>query len=165
MNYCFYLLCFFAHSCLAFELPDVHYKLPVDYIQKSVEDGYLLSSEQVLDKYIREEALIGPVIKITSSKNVAQTGKNSFSGEQNIEKMLKRIGFIKIKTKRFSWGAYPVFSIEAEHPISGKYLRAWAGLNQRNKNVLSYQFLFPKGKNRPNSNELAIWDSFLKDTF
>ena len=104
-------------------------------------------------------------MRVKLSANVAQTGPNSFSeNEDHLIKSLKikdpnNFDFIKHK-----WGNYPVQSIKVK--FMGKQLfTAWVGLNDPEGGfTLLFNLVYPETEGHPNKEDIDLWDNFIMKT-
>lgn len=116
-----------------------------------------------LTSYFRDrESLKEPIISLRPSLNVAQTGPDKFSIEdENIKELVKSVAK-DAKLYRYKWGQYPVLSFEGEM-FEKPFCTCWVGTNNPDGWVLQFNLICPKGEDGARQGRL-LWTKLMTET-
>lgn len=145
--------------------------IPADFVARTptgasnLMEAMYWGPKEVLKKGFNPRKLNTPVIKVSISQSVAQTGPHSFNHEDPTalqESLTKNFGSITnfIVTK---WGNYPVISAQTK-VMDTTVCLAWVGLNEENGTTLLFDLIYPNEKGRSNKSDLQLWDDFIRNT-
>ncbi|MFT4554300.1 MAG: hypothetical protein ACI9S8_002950 [Chlamydiales bacterium] len=145
-------------------------RLPSDFHLSrdlDIADGVLWGKRADLNK-IRKVGIVDGVEEIKQgvfmvkiSQSTAQTGANSFSGEEKLPKILE--GMKNAKLEKLSWGEFPVIAISYEGELNElPTLNAFIGTNYAGFTLqISY---VPTKDNSTHASSFQIWRTFLEQT-
>jgi hypothetical protein len=119
--------------------------------------------KDVLETYFKDEqSLSVPVLRVKLSSNVSQIGPNKFSGDNDLQGMLKKDPNSKLKS--LMWNQYPVQAIELN--LNNKRLfTAWVGMNDPEGHwVLMFNLVYPEKSGHPDILDIELWNNFLTNS-
>ncbi|MCE5293226.1 MAG: hypothetical protein LLF94_01255 [Chlamydiales bacterium] len=143
------------------EFPAIEPAIPSTYVLAEVE-GYAIWAlkEDVANIEKGDEDLVkSTVIILRHSDGLKQTGPHSFSNVKELKQSFKKKGMKNLKTKKLSWGSYPVLAIEGIGPDGTIMKAAWVGLNTEGGLVMFMRACFPKNKDKN-----SVWGNFISST-
>ncbi|GAB4225984.1 MAG: hypothetical protein Tsb0021_01460 [Chlamydiales bacterium] len=144
--------------------------IPEDFVLQSPEgtldlyDWNYWGPEEDLKAYFEDPTSLSvPLIRVTLSGNVAQTGPNTFSDEETIKILEKENPdwFTHIKTQ---WGDYPVLAIQTQMEGKSVFV-AWVGLNDPESGwTLMFNLVYPNKEGHPNKEDRELWENLITKT-
>jgi len=155
-------------------LPSIEPAIPSDYIAGSNQEKFDYASSvywgrkedlELLKKYGPESLgdipFQSPVLKLDYSFSVAQTGPNSFLGEDQFEQQLQSMGFRDTSIKKTNWGNYPVLVVESTSDQNHSIVQGWIGLNNPEGAVMTVSIMHSPEKKEE---MMKFWDRFIEFT-
>lgn len=121
-------------------------------------DWVYWGKKDVIQKYLKDKhSLTEPLLRVKVTANVAQTGPDSFSSDNDVIPLPHKFASYK-------WGKYPVRELRAEFMEQVVYL-AYVGLNDEGGNVLMFNLVLPDNELTTDLDKAQpLWDNLLKNT-
>ncbi|MCE5293865.1 MAG: hypothetical protein LLF94_04560 [Chlamydiales bacterium] len=143
------------------EFPAIEPAIPSNYILAEVEGYTIWALKEDVANFEKggEDLVTSTVIILRHTDGLKQTGPNSFSNVKEIKQTFKKMGMKNLKSKKLSWGSYPVFAVEGIRPDGTIMKAAWIGLNTEEGLVMFMRAFFPKNKDIN-----SIWSNFISNT-
>lgn len=148
-------------------LPCIEPAIPSDYVASKPDRSFnygmsiLWGKEADFAKFMNDqiEAINSPLFRVQYSLNVAQTGPDSFSGEEDLKKELSNAKFKEFSIDKFKWGEYPVQAIRGVDPKGKPFYMTWIGLNSETMVLMIH--LIPSHDKAESD---KVWDTFITKT-
>ncbi len=145
--------------------------LPSDFVAGGPDGNPLVSeriywgNKQVLnDFFLHPDDVKEPIIGLQISMNLNQQPEKGFTGEKELMQEMKSHGFKVMKSRKFSWGHYPVWAVQLLTPKDEVMHLAWVGLNAPHGSVLMFQMIYPKSYDKRRAQNISLWEDFLTKT-
>jgi len=144
--------------------------IPKDYVAMA-PDGELDPSnwiywgpKEALEVYFKDQKKLSqPIFRVTLNSNTLQ---KSLDTKKDFEKAVDKIKHkgAKVQSKFLGhWGNYPVGAFQGELKKKKLFI-GWVGLNAEKGWTLLFEMLVPENKNRPNTDDIKLWKTFLEET-
>lgn len=154
------------------KFPSIDPAIPSDYTMGSNEKNFkyarnanavLWGKEADLEGFLKDRSfpISSAIFMVRHSYDVAQTGVNSFSGEENLHDQYIQGGFKDVNIEKLNWGSYPVIVIESTWPNGVPSYCAWIGLNDDGC-VLMVMLIPSSSQTRLET--VNIWKTFIQKT-
>jgi len=140
-------------------IPSEFMALSPEGSQGMIDWLYWGPEEEVKAYFTDNSKLKSGIIRVKLSANVAQTGPNSFSVEDELASIDPHA-----EIQKTHWGEYPVLSLKCQF-LERKMYTAWVGLNDPGTGfALMFNLVYPEEQSEASEKDLALWENFILNT-
>ncbi len=144
------------------EFPAIEPAIPAHYVlgEYSATGHALWGTKEDIARFNFDPARItSELITLRFSSEVLQRGA-TFSCESELENMFKQFNVKDFKVKKYTWGMYPVLTVESLRSDGTKVNFGWIGLNSETGTTILINLLLPKDGEQ----SCSVWKDFLNKT-